>query len=226
MLKISAYIFAISLMITLWSCNDPPVVFTEPQPAGLLPDNFIIPIYRGTFFCESDSSVVHVHAKTIFKEKFYSIESTIEDLDGMEGVEVKDGKIEIKGWQDIEIKEMRGDSIFTDFVLRDTLFNLGPKQILKPYKGHYVISKQLNRNDWEVNILSLDYDLNLRLSKTVLPEDLERLEAITPVEDISTESKTQYRISPTMMEFDQILRQKLIFEECDYFIRIQSLIQI
>ena len=214
------------LGLLIWSCNEPPIVFTEPQPTALSPSPYISPIYRGTFLCESDSSIVHVQARTIFKEKNYAIATTKTELEKVDGVKLKDGFIEINGWQKVEIKEVRGDSIFSDFLLRDTLFDLSPNQIIKSFRGHHIISKKLRAKDWEVIILSLDYDLNLRLSKTILPEDLEQLESITPVENISTESKTQYRISPTVMEFDEILKQKLIFEECDYFNRIHELIQL
>lgn len=72
------------------------------------------------------------------------------------------------------------------------------------------------------SILSKDEQGNLTLWITKLPEDLEQLKAITPVEDISTSEHTRYLISPNLAEFRKLLESKLIFEACDYFERIDQ----
>ena len=82
-------------------------------------------------------------------------------------------------------------------------------------------SKMSNRN-WSVQILSKDDQGNLSLYTTKLPEDLQNLEMITPVEDISSDDAKRFRISPNIAEFRKLVDSKLIFEACDYFERIDE----
>jgi hypothetical protein len=55
----------------------------------------------------------------------------------------------------------------------------------------------------------------------VLPEDLNKIKEITPLEDISTSEKKQYRLKPTIIEFSDLLNSRLIFEACGYYERIE-----
>ena len=119
------------------------------------------------------------------------------------------------------------DSIYhSDFIHRDTLIYLGKDHVLKYFRGHMIINRKLADEKWEVMLLSLDEHLNLALSITSLPEEIEQLEEITPVQDLSTDDQVQYRISPTVIEFDELLQTQLIFQECDYFYRIPQEIEM
>ncbi|MEZ4934025.1 MAG: hypothetical protein R2788_18110 [Saprospiraceae bacterium] len=218
MLRIIALLLFTSLIIR---CGEPPVVFEESQPKDLAPKAFFEPIYRGVFQCESDSSLVHVTAKTIYKEKAYKFKASLAEIDSMEVAELVDSQLWVKGFEEPIPIMIEGDSASGEIMLRDTLFNISENHILKHFRGHHILNKKLAANKWEVLILSIDYDLDLRLSEAVMPEDLEALKKITPVKDISTEEKDQILLSPTPSEFREILKRNLVFQECDIYRRFK-----
>ncbi len=210
----------------LISCEEPAVVFGGPQPKGLSPINAIDMIYRGTFICESDSSLVHVHGRTIFKEKAFQFSLTPEEIESTDGLDLLGDQLILSDWPEPLPAEITDSLVYSSILLRDTLFHMGAEQVLKAYKGHMILNKKINDEKWEVMILSLDYDRDLRLSRAELPDDFDRLNMLTPIKDISTEDKVQYLIAPTVMEFDEILKRNLIFQECDMFTRTNGKLQI
>ena len=100
--------------------------------------------------------------------------------------------------------------------LRDTFFEIGATGILKSYKGNEIMNTQLEDRHWQVEILTVDKDGNLSYARSKEPEDLKALEEITPINTlVSPEGDAQYEMAPTKAEFRQILKTKLVFEECD-----------
>ena len=75
----------LSLVVLVMACEEPPVVFTGPQPQGIRDSKRIARIYQGRFLCQSDSATVVVNATTIYKEKLYEGVSAEEDLKTMTG---------------------------------------------------------------------------------------------------------------------------------------------
>lgn len=222
---INKFLGIVSLFF-LFSCEEPPVVFTGPQPVDLQAAPYISPIYRGTFFCESDSSTVYVKARTIHKERLYAFSITKEEIDTIKEVRLEGDLLMLKGFETPIPVEHRNDTLFAEVMLQDTLFEMGPGQVLKTFQGHQILNKELADKKWEVLILSLENDFNLTLSAAVFPDDIQVLQAITPVEDISTEEQVQLRLSPSQIEFSEIFRRRLIFQACDQFTRIKTIINI
>jgi hypothetical protein len=54
-----------------------------------------------------------------------------------------------------------------------------------------------------------------------LPGEVDDLEKITSVKDVSYDDVEQYQINPTRLEFDEILKQEIVFETCEYFKRVK-----
>ena len=219
-------VLGICSLFLLSTCEEPPVVFTSPQPHGGTDNPYISPVYRGSFICQSDSAVVKSTATTIYKEKNYSAVVSEEELKMMKDVRMDADSIYVEGWLEAIPYERVGDSIHASVFLRDTIFHLGENQRVRYFRGHQVISKKLDDLKWEVIVFSLDDELDLRMFRAIMPEELEALKEITPVKDISTQDKEQLLISPTVMEFQQLLDHKLIFEECDYFKRTRPVTTI
>ena len=210
-------LFFFTLMI---SC-DPAVVFNSPQPEGVeIQDNFD-PEFRGTFMCESDSSIVVVDTHIVYKRHWYDFAIPKERVEEDPNIIRSGDLLYIKDKGKCAIYKVQNDSIFGSLPLTDTLFMMdGKTHVLKSYKGHQILSLKMNEGKYEVAVLSLDEDLNIQLKYATLPGELEQLEQITPVEDISHDEVEQYMIRPTRMEFDEILRQEIVFETCEYFRRV------
>ena len=213
------YLFGyIAILALAFSCT-PPLVFTSAQPRGVKTQDAFQLHYQGTYFCTGDSSIVRVEENTIYKEKTFAFVTSLAELDAMENVYFEEGKI----YQDdrempFEVLYLDEQTLAGTYTHRDTLFRIGPKQVLKFYKGHHLLNTQISPEHWQLWLLSKDQLGNLTLSKTKLPDDMSQLEAITPVKDLAKDGdRPQFEISPTKAAFKRLLHTRLIFEECDYY---------
>ena len=218
-MKVFLFILSFTL-IQINSCREPDVIFAEPQPNLFAPLLSFQPIYRGVFLCDSDSSMVHVHAQTVFKEKTFQTKMALSEVAEDDNLTYSTGFLLIESEEQFIQVEERNDSIYFEVALKDTLFHIGEKHVLKFFRGHHILNKKISRNEWEVEVLSLVGELDLRYAKATLPNDLEELEEITPIRKTDG-APEQILIRPTIMELSDILDYKLVFNECDYFIRQQ-----
>ena len=215
--------FLVSLFFL--ACEEAPVVFIEPQPSSSETEISFDLMYRGIFLCESDSAVVHIEKNLIFKEKTYAFDLTLEELEDMDEVTLEGDELILENWQEPLPAEVIDGKIHSFITFRDTFFNITRGDVLKTFEGHQILNKRINDKKWEVLVLSLDFDFNLELMEAELPEDIKKLQKITLVKDISTKDKTQYILAPSHMEFEEILKQELLFKSCDVFQRIPSLLK-
>ena len=213
-------IIFVAVIMQAIKCNEPAVVFEEAQPKGVDKKMSIDPIYWGAFLCESDSAIVHITSKVLYKEKAFAFGLSLAEVDSLPNVELIHDYLWVDDWTEKLPATVVGDSVFSEVTFRDTLFDVN-KHVLKSYRGHQVLNIPLDKNKWEVQLLSLNYDFNVRLQEAKMPEDLESLEDITPMKDISNDKKKQFLIKPTLLEFSEILSQELIFETCDYYTRLR-----
>ncbi len=221
-MKYNNIFLTLGVMFILVACS-PPVVFTEPQPDVVSEESQFTPAYQGMYFCTGDSSIVRVSPTTIWKERLLQLNTTLEDIEETDGVYLDGDILYIEETNTpVKIEYLDEQRITGELLLSDTLFQIGNKQVLKEYRGHQILSTKMSNRNWAVQILSKDDEGNLSLWTTKLPEDLESLEMITPVEDISTEDTKRYRISPNIAEFRKLMESKLIFEACDYFEKIDE----
>lgn len=221
-MKNTSILFSLLLLLTLAACT-PPVVFTEAQPDVVPAEDQFSPAYQGVYFCTGDSSIVRISSQAIWKERLLELNTTIQDIEETDGVYLDGNLLYIEETNTpVPVQFLDEQQISGELLLSDTLFQIGNKQVLKNYRGHQILSTRMSRGNWAVQILSKDEQGNLSLWTTKLPEDLEALEMITPVEDISTEETQRYRISPNIAEFRKLMESKLIFEACDYFERIDE----
>jgi hypothetical protein len=212
--------FTISIIVLIFSC-EPAVVFKTPQPKGIPEITSFSPEFIGTFFCESDSSLVVIDKNIIYKTHWYDFSIPENRIESDPNV-IKTGEsLFIKDLGDCTIYKIQNDTVFASVRLADTLFVLSEENILKSYKGHQVMNMKLKDGDYEVIILSLDEDTNLELKMANLPGEVSDLEKITSVKDVSYEDVEQYQINPTRLEFDEILKQEIVFETCEYFKRVK-----
>ena len=220
-------LFLLSILLVSVICCESPVIFTDSQPEGVKSRSAFEPEYEGLYFCESDSSQVRVEAGFLLKEKTFSDLLTLDEIDSMPDL-IWEGDLLYAPVFDqyLEILYRGEEEVFVNLTLRDTFFSVGPTQVLKYYKGYQILSRQLPNKNWDVSVLGQDFEGNITFFTTKIPEDLEALETITPVKDISTEDQKQLLLSPTKMEFKKLLKSKLIFEECDHFRRIGGKLQM
>ena len=200
-------------LAALFGACQPSVVFRDAQPKNVEQRSSFDPHHQGVFYCSSDSTWVFLTSTSLYKEKLFSL--SLDKSDPEEDISA----IRALGHHATIDYEDDSTMLYT-VTLRDTLFSIDTEQVLKYFRGHYILNRKLSEGNWEVKTLLMDSSGNLSLSETKLPQDISELEEVTPVEDISTDRQEQLRIDPTRIAFKRLLRTRLIFEECDYFERV------
>lgn len=219
MKKNGLWIF-VFIAISWFSC-EPPIIFKTPPPQGVKATNAFMPSFQGTYFCESDSSVVVIGEQVIYKTDWFDFVVPQEKIERDTNISKSGEFLYIKDIGKCAIYRIKNDTVYASFQLADTLFYMdGVENVLKEYNGHQVMSLWLQEGKYEVFILSLDDYSNLQLKMATMPGDLEELEKITSIKDVSSEDVEQYEINPSLIEFDEILQKEIVFETCEYFKRI------
>lgn len=211
------------LLILFFNCQ-PSVVFSEPQPKGES-ELSVIPIeYQGIYWCEVDSIALIIDEKMISKQKEYESRLSKAEIESNPNLSFQNGRLYSNKSNQSYPANQIDETIITDVTFKDTLFSKTTGQILKFFKGHLILNEPTDNNSWEVTIISLKHQDILSITRANMPENLDELERITPIErsKINENEKTsQIKISPTMEEFDKILSKGLVFDgSCLEFKRI------
>ena len=208
------------LLVTLFACESK-LVFTEPQPPETETMERFEEAYWGNYFCDSDSAIITVEPTMIHQWKYLNFRISNQQIAEDENILFIGENLYIDGYDGCFIYRIQNDTVYASLPIRDTLFRLDDPNIrLKSYNGHQVLNFKLKNKKWEAIILSLDKDGALGVQLATLPKEVEALAKITPVTNISTEDKEQYIISPTLLEFDEIIDQELVFETCHYYPKV------
>lgn len=219
-------IILIVLNIIIINACQPPVVFSEPQPAGKKQLVTIPRQYQGIYWCETDSVTLIINKNTIYKKVEFETTLSKSDVNSNSDLFFENGRLFSKEMNQSFPAQLKNDSIVSQLVLKDTLFNISEKQIAKQFKGHLIINKQLEDRSWEVKVVSLKQKHILTIAKAEIPENFQLLESITDVEEITYKENNeikQIKISPTKDEFNQILKQNLLFDGyCSEFKRLSA----
>jgi len=220
------------LLLGLLAC-DSPVIFEHPQPAGSPPEASFRSAYQGSYLCTADSTVMVIGEDLIYSEYSYILhhqwgDSTEaapqirrETTVGEFGPEVR---YFLRG-ESLPLEQVIDrEGIFVGRVIhRDTLFQIADDQVLTYFRGYQLLNYLHADGFWEVCLLQQlpSGDVELRITKA--PEDMQQLQAITPVSirpAPNNPRKEQIILSPSRSEFRKLLRKGDIFEDCGYYERM------
>ena len=211
---------------SLFVTCEPPVVFMEPQPIGekhltTLPDQF-----RGMYWCKTDSITLIINDKTIYKDLDFETSLLKSEVDSNPEVSYDNGRLYIKELNQSFPAQLENDSLVFNLTLKDTIFDISEKQVAKLFKDRIILNIQLQDKSWEVKVLTLNQNNMLTIAQAEIPQDLEELKHITHVDEVNyseNEKIRQIKIAPSKDEFNQILKQGLLFDgSCMELIKISS----
>lgn len=217
------------LLLIVFGCESP-IKFEEPQPSDS-PNLSVFPdAYLGNYLCTQDSSVLTVSEQHIYEEIALLI---IDEVDGHGAdslltikEELTPNGIEKSYFLEGEPLPLEG-VIYDGAILvarlihRDTLFSIGQDQVLRSLRGHLVLNFLRDDEDWDVVLLSQEINGDVQLSMTKYPDDLEALKTITPVTETMTENgEEQLILAPSNKAFRELVKKRMIFEECAYYERL------
>jgi len=218
----------IFVIMILGSCQ-PSVVFGDAQPVTVNPLTNIPDIYRGIYWCNVDSASLYVDDKAFVRRKEFLIKTTLQEIETDPDLDLVNEQLYVNDWEGYFPVTEFGDSITSQIILRDTIFAISDKQLVKTFRGHLVLNYKLNNDTWEVLVVSQSSDGLLTISKATIPEDLAKLDSITTINFLKDSERTQTQIylKPTAKEFARIYNDGLLFSKsCTYYERIFPLKEI
>lgn len=95
-----------------------------------------------------------------------------------------------------------GDSVYTHFAFIDTLFCIPDGDVLKKFKGYYLLNNGNAQYGWAVRKLGV-VNAGVLLSSVSSSQDLERLQVLT-----NAPSDTVYTFRPTRRQFKKFMAKR------------------
>jgi len=209
-------------IVLVYSCT-PPVVFDTAYPTDSTDLVEIPSEYQGAFICESDSSLIIIkeHDIVIRKEQYFRL--SLKHVEEKEGCMISGDNMYVDNRKECIPIVFENDSIVRGTVIEhDTLFNMQPGSVARIYKGHVVISQEVEKNLWAVNLLELQENGDVIFKAITDKTKIGNVQQVTSTKELPTtkRNRPKYKVKPTMGEFDEMMKDDKIFITCDYLTRV------
>ena len=214
-------VFLILICLAFIQKCDPFVVFDSPQPVNKGIKDEFNEKFQGKYINE-DSTFLIISKKTIIKKSQESFEILEDELDTMTLYTYDENYIYGPILDTARIVEKRNDTIMGEYILKDTLFNISDKHVLKKFKGNYYMNLQQRDNNWEVVQLVLRSD-SLFINSIDKEKEIDLLKSITTVQEIKNDSTgkvERYVVKASQNEFKQIMKNES-FTDIDGWLRVK-----
>ena len=201
-MKIKSYLLILLLLVFFNSCKKPEVSFEETQPQNVKEQNSIPKKLIGTYYNSEDKTELTISKYLIVKK--ITIEDTlnVSELNKNEVIK-KDSLLNMKTKEKYQIKKIN-DTLFTNYIYSDTIFNIQEKDILKKFKGYYFLNKFIKSDGlWEVEKLNLTKGV-LKISGIDSEEEINLLETIT---ETKRDTMKPFIIKPTKKQFKEFVKK-------------------
>lgn len=196
----------------LASCEKKVALFEEPQPQNVKSLKGFPKKFAGTYLSLKDSSQLQISAGMLIRSLDGNFKIHPNELDSTEII--KNGiLIDIEtGEKFTAVKDGDSIRIFKQFI--DTIFDITNQDILKKYKGHYLLNLKYEDGYWDV--MDLIYRSG-RISLKHISEKAE-MEKLKTISELQEDSTRIFR--PTRKQFKAFMKQNGFNDE-ELFIRIK-----
>ena len=214
-------------LLAVWilsGCTDKKqhIYFEEPQPKNEKDQQRFKNRFLGTWLNLADSSILYVSHNMLVTEKSINFVVLKKELDSMPDFKIKNDSIFGGDFGNGTKIRSSHDSIFTTFVIKDTIFNISNDQLLRFFKGNYFLNHRVGEKQWMVEKMSLNGRNNLNISELLLSEK-DSLKNFTEVKEVPKSSDStivDYYIKPSRKELKNYVRDGG-FREKNEYIRIK-----
>lgn len=196
-MKATRHLPLILALFSLAAC-EPPVTFTEPQPAGTDALDKFPGRIQGSYRSTDDNSVLSVTANGLYRIYDLDVKLHMNQLDS--GVVLSGDTLISDNERTIVRRE--GDSLSYHFYSKDTLFEISDGNILKKFKGYFFLNTPYDKSSWAVKKLALSKG-KLSISKISMKEDIAMLKEITE----STQDTIPYKFAVTKKQFRKFVKR-------------------
>jgi hypothetical protein len=205
------------LAILVFGCDakQESVDFLDPQPMDVSNSKSFNKKYQGLYKSPDDSSALYITTDKIIKIFNIPFVFSRNDVDSsFKGDRNNNDQLKDSFAKDnIKINYFKGDSVYSTWIIRDTLFTISDHNFLRFFKGAYFLNYTDNHITWKVQRLDLH---KKRLSfAMIMPYD--SLFKATPLKEKieikdDSGSVVQYQIRPTKKELKNLIREKTFHE--------------
>lgn len=205
---------ALLLLICLFSCGEPPVTFTEPQPAGNDNLSNFPGRIQGRYLSLEDSSMLEVSGQTIRRIYDLNLEIHVDSLS--DDLVLSGDTLLFRTTGEKAPVTRQGNLLLAHFQHEDTLFSLNPDHLLRKSKGNFFLNTRHDTHSWEVLKLQLEKG-HLSISKISEEEDLGKLREIS---ESVQDTVAPYQFTMSKKQFNEFVRKEG-FAQTETFVRIR-----
>jgi hypothetical protein len=197
-------IYFLNLIFCLFyiSCKEPIVTFEVAQPENVKEQKEFPKKLIGTYYNSENDSELIIRKYFIFKKMLIKDTLRISELDKNEIIK-NDTLYKLNSNEKYKIIKIN-DSLFSNYVYSDTIFNLKKSDALKKFKGYYFLNKSIeNTGFWEVEKLNLTKGI-LNINGIETENEISLLENIT---ESKKDTVKPFTIKPTKKQFKEFIKK-------------------
>lgn len=210
------------LLLSTLGCEFP-IVFDQPYPIGsedldAFPQHFI-----GEYYCEYDCSRVVITNDAIVKNYQLEFRTPLSEVQESYHCTIVEDHMYLEGQQACIPLTYINDTVVSGIInVSDTIFIISNNRNLRLHNDNVVINTKTKDGDWVVALLQSLEGRDVVLRSITPSTHIKSVEQITSLEPITTESDVnpQYRINPTLVEFDQLINNRQVYIDCEYLIKV------
>jgi len=212
-MKTKLLILNLFIIVLFYSCKEPNVSFEVAQPENVKKQNKFSRNIIGTYYNLENKTELIIGENYIFKKMKTEDTLKISELDKNEIIK-NDTLYKLNTKEKYKIRKIT-DSLFTDYVFSDTIFNLKKNNILKKYKGYYFLNKEIEKSGfWEVEKLNLKNGI-LKINGIETENEIRLLEIIT---ETKRDTLKHFSVKPTKKQFKEFIK-KNGFKEGEIYLK-------
>jgi len=201
-MKLKLIIVSLIILAFFNSCKEPIVTFEVAQPENIKTQNQFPKKLIGTYYNAETKTELIIGKNYIFKKMTIEDTLNISELDKNEIIK-NDTLYKLNTNEKYKVRKLN-DSLFTDYVFSDTIFNIKKNNILKKFKGYYFLNKQIEQTRfWEVEKLNLTKGV-LKINGIETENEISLLETIT---ETKRDTLKQFSVNPTKKQFREFIKK-------------------
>lgn len=183
--------------------------FLESQPVGIESSNYFIKKYQGTYRNAQDSTQLIISKDRIIKLVHFPVVFSKKDIDST-FIGNKNDRNEIQSAlakDNIRVVNVKGDSIYSIWTIKDTLFAISDRNVLIYFKGSYFLNFSKDEISWKAQRLDLNKG-RLSIGMIMSNDSLFKAISVEVKNEVKDDSGTviQYQIKPTKKELKKLIR--------------------
>ena len=201
-------------MTSIVAC-EPPVTFTEPQPADTDNLSNFPRRLKGIYISLSDSSTLSINDKLIQRTYDFDYKIHPNQLDSTTRL-LGDTLIKVET-KERQLIKRDGDSLKIHIHNVDTLFQMDYDNVVRKFKGYYLLNTRYDKTSWTVEKMNLSKG-KLIISRISTQEDIKNLREIT---ETAQDTLINYSFTATKRQFKKFVKNDG-FSDSEIFVRLKK----